>query len=183
RGSADRALLLLLAGLVLLCSPAAAQDWFNGGPDTLAGADPAPRPETISDFMHAADLWHDATLKGDPRMIRKRELQLVRFLNEDIAASRRRYESCAARVEAAGGPDSGRVGVFPPSAQRALDDLARAEQWLRVKKRLLRGFEQGGTFAAQYRQIMDYRDILRMEYDQWRVLVADGASADSAETK
>ncbi len=127
--------------------------------------------ESIGDLIQLINLWHDANLKADSDQIVKWERRIIEFFRRDIEQTRWRYEVCRKRTE---GFTSRAKGV-PLTAEQleVLDDLADVDQWLKVKKRLLKGFENSQAFSNRYRLVGDYLQVLRMEHDQTQVKMAE----------
>ena len=132
--------------------------------------------ESPGGLIDLINQWHDANLKADSDQIARSERRIVEFLRTDIERTRWRYEICRKRTQEF---SSRPVGV-PLTAEQleALDDLASADQWLKVKKRLLKGFENSRAFSNRYRLAGDYLQILRMEQDQLQVKMAENENLE-----
>lgn len=174
----------LLLGCLLFFAPAATAQPVDVSDDlSVPDLNRNPRAETIADLGRLIDSWHNATLKGNSKVIRNHRQQIISFLHHDIEASRWRYNACRKRAEAVLENDMSDAATLSVADRRLLKQLAQAEQWLKVKNRLLRGFEKNDSFAGRYRQITDYLDILRMEYDEWHIRMAERDSPDDTDDK
>lgn len=161
---------LLVLCLTLFVAGAWAAEPPAAEPNEAAAVETG-RGESIGDLIHLNDLWHDANLKADSDQIAKWERRINEFLRADIEQTRWRYEVCRKQTEGY----SSKVNGVPLSAEQleVLDELADVDQWLKVKKRLLKGFENSQAFSNRYRLVGDYLQVLRMEHDQLQVKMAE----------
>ena len=158
-------LLLILMAASAFASPPSEQASDTATMDVTNGTG------LIARVSHLIDLWHDANLKADGSMILRRSDQIVKLLRTDIRDQQLRVDKMRVRLTSLEENSKG----TPPTLkeQQLLEKLARADDFLKVKKRLLGAFSRTRYFSNKYRLLGDYVDILQLEQDRRRPAMAD----------
>lgn len=174
------------AAVILLFGMAAGEsDQFR--PDAFAGEEQPQITGTLESTLkylpHAIDLWHDANLKGDGGLAMKRQTYLLALLRADMKRNAEAFDRYRMELAAAESPGH---ELSTLQRQELLASLNAADQWFKVKRRLIGAITKSNAFSNKFRLMGDYCELLRREMDQSRTRVAateESEIDDSGETE
>jgi len=125
------------------------------------------------------DLWHDANLKQDNKMIRKYEATIFELIRTDLASSRRVVQQHEAEVHRSAReynqPHNTRAGRRDDrnDLHDDVQDTCRASQLLKRKEHLAASLFRATAFSNKYRLLDDYAEVLRCELGMNRTEIAE----------
>jgi len=125
------------------------------------------------------NLWHDANLKQDNKMIRKYEAAIFELIRTDLASSRRVVQQHEAEVRRSAReynrPYNTRVGSRDDrnDLHDDVQDHYRASQLLKRKEHLAASLFRATAFSNKYRLLDDYAEVLRRELGMNRIEIAE----------
>jgi len=173
-----KVLFISAAAAMILLAGMAAGDSDRFRPDTFAGEEQPQITGTLESTLkylpHAIDLWHDANLKGDGSLAMKREIYLLALLRADMMRNAEAFDGYRMELSASDSPGN---EILTLQRQELLENLNAADQWFKVKRRLIGAITKSGAFSNKFRLMGDYCELLRREMDQSRTRVA--ATEDS----
>jgi hypothetical protein len=149
-------------------------------PESSAPADNLDQSVVIKKLTKLIDLWHDANLKGDGNLISKRADQITELLKIDIRNQQMHVDQRRVRLT---NLRQANQSSTPSAEERALlAELARADDFLKVKKRLLGAFQRSPYFSNKYRLISDYLEILRLQQGNNEPVMAESDGTENEDS-
>lgn len=161
---------LIIAGMV---TAAEGQDGETQQDIFLKQGEVEQTERTLEAFTHAVDLWHDANLKGDDKLIAKYQEQLEKLIDVDLDHARsqvtrqhRQMAQTALIIERRRGERRWEERIDDRSSLREQEnDYYRAQNWLAVKKRLAESIAKTEVFSAKLRLLNTYTEALKRQFD------------------
>lgn len=128
---------------------------------------------TLEALSHAIDLWHDACLKGDTKLMAKYNEQLDKLIDTDIDHARsvvtrqqRQVAQTAMTIERRSGKRRWEEKINDRADLRQeKQDYHQAQNWLAVKKRLAASIAKTGAFSNRLRLFNTYTEALKRQLD------------------
>ena len=119
---------------------------------------------TLDGLMYAVDLWYDASIKDNPKLVARYDVLLDNTLHQDLEATEGAILHLIEDIES----DS-------PAAVKVQkhQELAGVRATLETKQALARSIGQSEGFSEKYRLLGDYINVLRKELGMPKLKFAD----------
>ncbi len=177
--------LLVIGGVVLLAGTwgvadeLSDKDWNEVVPMGLDQEDSRQIESTLVRMSHLVDLWHDATLKGQRKLVTQREQELAEVIKSDLASSYQYLDQCDR--ESIGWRSEqprqslGVEGTRPAQVEtdQSRPNVRQVFSIVKAKQRLAGALSRATAFSNKLRLFGDYQDLLRREQNLGQVHLAE----------
>lgn len=181
-------LVLLLVGGVLAAEEPSAEKVADEAVDEIQAENAAEKAvhdaavDRYERFRHAIDLWHDANLKGDKKLIKQYSHDLFMLMEHDIQYSRLALAGTAVKVNrVAYGPKQDRESTYRGIYSRPKSEFERKQSEILAKRRLAESARKSEAFSNRFRLFNDYLELMKRATEPAKVELVEGGDVDPVE--
>lgn len=170
---------VLLAGSWGLAGDLSDQEWNEVVQMGENQHDARQTASTLVKMSHFVDLWHDATLKGEKKLVTQREQELTEIIKSDLRRSYQYLDECEKELTGWKQEHSRQAlearndRPAPTAAGNKHPDLRQAFSIVKAKQRLAGALSRSHVFSNKLRLFGDYQELLRHELDLGSVRLAE----------